>query len=180
LWRPRTDASPVWSWQSSPVLTWRWRRPRRPGGEESSAASGGVAVGGSLIPPLVAALFVERAGSRLALTVPASPRSDWPCSWPSTRALRRAGSPSRASGCARCELFRRSPQERLALDDSWFPYAVAFGLEKDVERWFGRFGGVSRLPRGVDPLHVIAQRVQLPVRGARGLDGRRRASAAAE
>jgi uncharacterized membrane protein YgcG len=32
---------------------------------------------------------------------------------------------------------------RPALDDAWFPYAVAFGLEKDVERWFGRFGSAA-------------------------------------
>jgi Predicted membrane protein (DUF2207) len=37
------------------------------------------------------------------------------------------------------ELRQPSP----ALEDSWFPYAVAFGLEKQVERWFGRFGGAS-------------------------------------
>ena len=37
------------------------------------------------------------------------------------------------------ELRKRSP----ALEDSWFPYAVAFGLEKQVERWFGRFAGAS-------------------------------------
>jgi uncharacterized membrane protein YgcG len=37
------------------------------------------------------------------------------------------------------ELRKPSP----ALEDSWFPYAVAFGLEKQVERWFGRFAGAS-------------------------------------
>ena len=42
--------------------------------------------------------------------------------------------------------WRRFFQDELqkpepALRDEWFPYAVAFGLEKQVERWFGKFGG---------------------------------------
>lgn len=27
-----------------------------------------------------------------------------------------------------------------SLDDAWFPYAIAFGLEEHVQSWFGRFG----------------------------------------
>ena len=34
------------------------------------------------------------------------------------------------------ELRRRQPQ----LEDAWFPYLLAFGLQKDVDRWFGSFG----------------------------------------
>ena len=30
-----------------------------------------------------------------------------------------------------------------ALDDSWFPFAVAFGLDGQVKRWFGQFGAAS-------------------------------------
>jgi len=30
-----------------------------------------------------------------------------------------------------------------ALEDSWFPYAVAFGLDSQVRHWFGQFGALS-------------------------------------
>jgi uncharacterized membrane protein YgcG len=49
--------------------------------------------------------------------------------------------------CAVREHFRRELRKpRPDLDDAWFPYAVAFGLEKDVGRWFGRFGGAADSP----------------------------------
>jgi uncharacterized membrane protein YgcG len=37
----------------------------------------------------------------------------------------------------RLELKKPAP----ALEDGWFPYLVAFGLERDADRWFGAFGG---------------------------------------
>ncbi|RMH23427.1 MAG: DUF2207 domain-containing protein, partial [Acidobacteria bacterium] len=37
------------------------------------------------------------------------------------------------------QLRRREPE----LEDGWFPYLVAFGLERQVDRWFARFGGAS-------------------------------------
>jgi uncharacterized membrane protein YgcG len=47
--------------------------------------------------------------------------------------------------CAVRELFRRELRKpRPDLDDAWFPYAVAFGLDKDVERWFSRFAAASQ------------------------------------
>lgn len=37
------------------------------------------------------------------------------------------------------QLRRKSP----TLDDSWFPYLLAFGLGRHVDRWFRAFGGAS-------------------------------------
>lgn len=46
-------------------------------------------------------------------------------------------------GLAR-EFFRRElKKERPALDDSWYPYALAFGLDGDVQRWFRSFPGAA-------------------------------------
>lgn len=46
--------------------------------------------------------------------------------------------------CAVREHFRRELRKpRPDLDDAWFPYAVAFGLDKDIGRWFGRFGAAA-------------------------------------
>ncbi|MBK5259488.1 MAG: DUF2207 domain-containing protein [Thermoanaerobaculia bacterium] len=44
-----------------------------------------------------------------------------------------------ARGYFRDELLK----ERPALDDSWYPYLLAFGLNKQVERWFSNFPGRS-------------------------------------
>jgi hypothetical protein len=42
------------------------------------------------------------------------------------------------------ERFRRELRKPApALKDEWFPYLVAFGLERDAGRWFGAFGGAS-------------------------------------
>jgi hypothetical protein len=43
------------------------------------------------------------------------------------------------------EFFRRELKKPApALKDEWFPYLVAFGLERDADRWFGSFAGASR------------------------------------
>jgi hypothetical protein len=40
------------------------------------------------------------------------------------------------------EWFRRELKKPAPeLEDGWFPYLVAFGLERDADRWFGAFGG---------------------------------------
>jgi uncharacterized membrane protein YgcG len=42
------------------------------------------------------------------------------------------------------ERFRRELKKRApALKDEWFPYLVAFGLERDADRWFGAFGAAD-------------------------------------
>ncbi len=40
------------------------------------------------------------------------------------------------------ELRRDTPR----LEDSWFPYLIAFGLGKDMDKWFRAFGGKSLTP----------------------------------
>lgn len=52
------------------------------------------------------------------------------------------------------EWLRRELKKPVpALQDEWFPYLVAFGLERDADRWFGAFGGArtsaSSFGRGV-------------------------------
>lgn len=43
------------------------------------------------------------------------------------------------------EYFRRELRKpRPALDDSWYPYVIAFGLDRDVQRWFSEFPAPSR------------------------------------
>lgn len=42
------------------------------------------------------------------------------------------------------EWFRRELKTPApAIQDDWFPYVVAFGLERDADRWFGAFGGAT-------------------------------------
>jgi hypothetical protein len=45
---------------------------------------------------------------------------------------------------ARQYFSRELQKERPSLDDAWYPYVLAFGLGRDVERWFKRFPAVSR------------------------------------
>ena len=46
-------------------------------------------------------------------------------------------------GAAREYFLRELKKERPALDDAWYPYILAFGLNDDVERWFKAFPGAS-------------------------------------
>jgi uncharacterized membrane protein YgcG len=44
------------------------------------------------------------------------------------------------------EYFRQElRKERPSLDDAWYPYVLAFGLSRDVERWFRSFPGAATL-----------------------------------
>ncbi len=43
----------------------------------------------------------------------------------------------------RRSLARELGEHRPRLDDAWYPYLLALGLEKKVDRWFEAFGGVS-------------------------------------
>lgn len=47
-------------------------------------------------------------------------------------------------GTARNFFRRELRKERPMLDDAWYPYILAFGLNRHVERWFESFGGVGR------------------------------------
>ena len=56
-------------------------------------------------------------------------------------------------GTAR-EYFKRELQkERPALDDAWYPYVLAFGLNDDVERWYRAFPGVATDDRWTSSSH---------------------------
>lgn len=46
-------------------------------------------------------------------------------------------------GAAREHFRRELKKERPSLDDAWYPYILAFGLNDDVERWFKAFPGAS-------------------------------------
>lgn len=46
-------------------------------------------------------------------------------------------------GAIRRRLAAELERPEPALDDAWFPYLLAFGLNHQVDRWFDRFGGVS-------------------------------------
>ncbi len=57
---------------------------------------------------------------------------------PKTRLLRRKELASAREYC-RIELQKPAP----ALDDTWYPYLLAFGLGRHVEKWFRAFGGAA-------------------------------------
>jgi hypothetical protein len=57
----------------------------------------------------------------------------------------------------RLELAKPAP----ALRDEWFPYLVAFGLERDADRWFGAFGGV----RATSPVSMGSTSVETSAGG---------------
>lgn len=46
-------------------------------------------------------------------------------------------------GAARAYLERELRREQPGFSDAIFPYLLAFGLEKDVDRWFRAFGGAA-------------------------------------
>jgi hypothetical protein len=49
----------------------------------------------------------------------------------------------RRLAAARNYFARELRRPQPALDDSWFPYVLAFGLGADADRWFRSFGGTS-------------------------------------
>lgn len=51
-------------------------------------------------------------------------------------------------GKARRMLKREIRRERPRLRDEWFPYLLAFGLQRQVDRWFRAFGGEARRGTG--------------------------------
>jgi uncharacterized membrane protein YgcG len=171
--RPRNDASPVWvaaviamvpTWALGAVAAAAWRRRVERG---HLAALPLVAL--ASIPPLVAALFVEWAGipgwrSFTQAGVAAIGLAMFVGVVNAERARRGPASLFlRKRLCAVRELYRRELRKaRPALEDSWFPYAVAFGLEKDVERWFGRFGGASPSSSDVSTHHTSSRSESSP------------------
>jgi uncharacterized membrane protein YgcG len=46
-------------------------------------------------------------------------------------------------GAARNYFRQELRKEHPALDDSWYPYILAFGLDKDVAKWFKSFPGAT-------------------------------------
>jgi uncharacterized membrane protein YgcG len=47
------------------------------------------------------------------------------------------------------EFMRRELQKSVPhLDDSWYPYLLAYGLGPEVDRWFRAFGGAAGTPSG--------------------------------
>lgn len=47
-------------------------------------------------------------------------------------------------GAARDLLRAELKQQQPRLQDDWFPYLLAFGLSREVDRWFRAFGGLQR------------------------------------
>ncbi len=46
-------------------------------------------------------------------------------------------------GAVRRYFVAQLSRPQPALDDAWFPYLIAFGLDRQVSRWFTRFAGTS-------------------------------------
>ena len=49
----------------------------------------------------------------------------------------------RRLAAARAWFIRELAKPQPALEDAWFPYILAFGLGRDVDRWFRSFGGLT-------------------------------------
>ncbi|MDZ7630263.1 MAG: DUF2207 domain-containing protein [Gemmatimonadaceae bacterium] len=69
------------------------------------------------------------------------------------RLLRRKELASAREYC-RAELRKPSP----ALDDSWFPYLLAFGLGRHIEKWFRAFGGTAATVAGRSGMASVSAR----------------------
>jgi uncharacterized membrane protein YgcG len=44
---------------------------------------------------------------------------------------------------ARAYLAEQLQRHDPRLQDAWYPYLIAFGLDKEMDRWFERYGGAS-------------------------------------
>ncbi|HEX6560141.1 MAG TPA: hypothetical protein VF021_11780, partial [Longimicrobiales bacterium] len=49
----------------------------------------------------------------------------------------------RSLAAARAYFAHQLAQQQPALEDAWFPYLLAFGLGKHIDKWFRAFGGTT-------------------------------------